>query len=544
MSLAGLKNMTSRIRKKAAQPSATDIVEEIRIETARQTDAHQKAELGQFFTVMPIARLMASMIESDARPVRILDAGAGVGSLFSAAVSQLCRRRLKPKAIHVTASEIDSRLEERLKVALQECEREAAAARITFTSELLIGDFLTTAADLIAGPLFKGEQPFNLAILNPPYFKINSRSEMRKTLQRAGIETTNIYTGFLAAVTHLLAPGGEMVAITPRSFCNGSYFRKFRRWFLDQMTLRRLHSFVSREDTFREDDVLQETVIFRAVKGAEKGRITVTSSTGPADDAPTSQVVDYDQVVRPDDPQVFIRILTDDLAHQIAARMASCRATLADLGLTVSTGRVVDFRAREYLRDSPEKGCVPLIWPTHFNGGYIAWPKERTRKPEHFLSAPAVEDQVVPSEPYVLVRRFSAKEERRRVVAAVYDPARFRCKSVGFENHLNYFHQNGQGLGMQLARGLAAFLNSTIVDQYFRQFSGHTQVNATDLRNMRYPTREQLERIGSQIGDAFPDQAATDALIAHELFEADPLVLTLSSQVAAVNGTSAESLPA
>src|SRR5439155_12450077 len=120
-----------------------------------------------------------------------------------------------------------------------------------------------------------------------------------------------------------------------------------------EMTLRRLHSFVSREDTFREDEVLQETVVFRAVKGAKRARITVTSSAGPCDVATTSQVVDYAQVVRPDDPQAFIRILTDDLAQQIAARMAACRTTLGELGLTVSTGRVVDFRAREYLRKEP-----------------------------------------------------------------------------------------------------------------------------------------------------------------------------------------------
>jgi adenine-specific DNA-methyltransferase len=287
--------------------------------------------------------------------------------------------------------------------------------------------------------------------------------------------------------------------------------------------------------------VLQETVIFQAVKRGKKGRITITSSTGSADGAASAQFVDYSQVVRPDDPQVFIRILTDDLAQQIAARMATCRMTLADLELTVSTGRIVDFRARDYLRTEPQKGTVPLIWQAHFNGGYIEWPKKGTRKPEHFLADVAVESQLVPNEPYVLVRRFSAKEERRRVVAAVYDPGRIRCKSVGFENHLNYFHRNGCGIDLRLARGLAAFLNSTIVDQYFRQFSGHTQVNATDLRNMRYPTREQLKRVGARIGDVFPDQAAIDALIAQELFAADPLVLTLSSRVA---GTSAESLPA
>ena len=43
---------------------------------------------------------------------------------------------------------------------------------------------------------------------------------------------------------------------------------------------------------------------------------------------------------------------------------------------------------------------------------------------------------------------------------------------------------------------LALFLNSTIVDDNFRLFSGHTQVNVTDLRRMRYPSRDQLIRFG------------------------------------------------
>jgi len=520
----------------------TDAVEALRAEMARRISPKQKTQLGQFFTVMPIARLMASMIESEAENLRILDAGAGVGSLFTAAVSQLCRCRRKPKSIHVTAYEIDRQLQNPLNTALEGCKREAANANISFTSDLIIEDFVEAASENITGSLFVSEQRFNLAILNPPYFKINSQSRMRKTLHRAGIETTNIYTGFLATTAHLLASGGEMIAITPRSFCNGTYFRNFRSWFLDKMTLRRLHSFHSRNDTFREDDVLQETVIFSALKGAQQERVTITSSTGPSDAASTVQVVDYVQVVRPDDPQTFIRILSDELAQQISARMEACRTTLIDLGITVSTGRVVDFRARDYLRFQEEKDCVPLIWQTHFNDGYITWPKNGSRKPEYFLSAPPVEDQLVPSEPYVLVRRFSAKEERRRIVAAVYDPARIRSQTVGFENHLNYFHREGRGLDMRLARGLAAFLNSTIVDQFFRQFSGHTQVNATDLRNMHYPTREQLERIGSRIGHDFPDQAAIDAIVAKDLFEADPIMTTLHERVMR-SSTSLESLP-
>jgi adenine-specific DNA-methyltransferase len=108
------------------------------------------------------------------------------------------------------------------------------------------------------------------------------------------------------------------------------------------------------------------------------------------------------------------------------------------------------------------------------------------------------------------VKRFSSKEEKRRVVAAVYDPKRIPAELVGFENHTNFFHQKGEGLTVALAKGMAAYLNSTLVDLYFRQFSGHTQVNATDLRNFRYPRRSQLEQLGSRIGDEFSSQQEID----------------------------------
>jgi adenine-specific DNA-methyltransferase len=97
---------------------------------------------------------------------------------------------------------------------------------------------------------------------------------------------------------------------------------------------------------------------------------------------------------------------------------------------------------------------------------------------------------MVPGGTYVLTKRFTAKEEKRRVVAAIYTGDR-----AGFENHINYFHVKGAGLPERLAVGLARFLNSEAVDTYFRTFSGHTQVNATDLRNLHYPSRAQLEAL-------------------------------------------------
>ena len=105
----------------------------------------------------------------------------------------------------------------------------------------------------------------------------------------------------------------------------------------------------------------------------------------------------------------------------------------------------------------------------------------------------------MPAGTYVLVERFTSKEERRRVVASIYNPERIRAPLIGSENHLNYFHLKGHGIPINLAKGLAAFLNSTILDGYFRQFSGHTQVNATDLRALKYPSKESLETLGRKI---------------------------------------------
>lgn len=113
----------------------------------------------------------------------------------------------------------------------------------------------------------------------------------------------------------------------------------------------------------------------------------------------------------------------------------------------------------------------------------------------------------------MLTKRFSSKEERRRVVAAIYDPHRVEAPLVGFENHLNYFHAGGKGLPSKLARGLALYLNSTLFDQYFRLFSGHTQVNATDLRKMRYPMREQLVQLGAHVKDRMPEQREVDEIL-------------------------------
>jgi adenine-specific DNA-methyltransferase len=149
----------------------------------------------------------------------------------------------------------------------------------------------------------------------------------------------------------------------------------------------------------------------------------------------------------------------------------------------------------------------------------VEWPRE-IRKPQWFLPiVPKDESLLVPEGWYCVVKRFSAKEERRRIVAAVWSP-KLTSGPVAFENHVNVFHRRGAGLDRDTAHGLSIWLNSSIVDRYFRTFSGHTQVNATDLRAMRYPDTATLYRLGESAPDLLPAQDDIDALVLDALHEA------------------------
>jgi adenine-specific DNA-methyltransferase len=473
--------------------------EELRINSFRHQPKSDQAELGQFFTPTSIARLMASMfeLESQIDELRVLDPGAGLGALTAAFVERVCLGNNRPKRIVMTGFEVDRKLLEPLHDTHLQCKAICQHVGIEFISEILNEDFIDFAANCVSDSLFAQipVRRFNFAILNPPYRKISSDSHHRRLLSHIGIETTNLYSAFLQLTVNLLDPGGQTVAIVPRSFCNGTYFKPFRLDLLKQLCLKQIHVYESRNQVFKQDSVLQENIILFAKKQGQGEIVVISSSTDPEDTMLTAQAVPFRTIVNPDDPEAFIHIVTSGVGENIIRDFARLQTSLTDLGLAVSTGPVVDFRTRENLRDQPGTGTVPLIYPTHLENRGVRWPKE-SKKPNAILHNLETQSLLVPNDTYVLVKRFTSKEESKRVVAAVFSPKRFDTRWIGLENHLNYYHCDGKGIDADLASGLTLFLNSTAVDSYFRQFNGHTQINANDLRNLRYPTEKQLRSLG------------------------------------------------
>ncbi|MCI0357702.1 MAG: N-6 DNA methylase [Planctomycetaceae bacterium] len=482
-------------------------------EATRASKDERRAQLGQYFTPIPVARLMASLFETGHESISLLDPGAGTGVLTCAVVAMLLERDNPPKAIDAAVYELDRRLLAQLERSLELCRRACNDRGVRFEAVIHATDFITASSD-DQRPLWTAAngKRFDWVIMNPPYRKIHGESHTRRVLRGADVETSNLYTAFLWLAARQLRDGGELVSINPRSFCNGPYFRNFRRSFLEAMSLRRVHVFESRSSLFESDDILQENVILHAVRKRQQDHQPIQVSCSLASGAVASRVVPYSQVIHRHDEEAVIHLTHDESDQQVVEQMDRFSATLTDLRLAVSTGPVVDFRARKYLRSKPESGTAPLIYPAHLRAGVVDWPRDRIRKPNAIFVAAETESMLLPSGHYVLVKRFSAKEERRRIVAAHFDPNRIDGERVAFENKTNFYHRAGRGVPRGLARGLTAYLNSTLVDRYFRQFSGHTQVNANDLRRLPYPDITQLDQLGRRCDDAFDQDRIDEAL--------------------------------
>ncbi len=446
-----------------------------RIAATAGMDRAHRSTFGQFFTSTPIADYMASLVVDDGGSPAILDPGAGIGMLSASLLTRLHGRGV------VTAYELEHRFIPGL---------ERTLSGFPGTHQVMHRDFIEQAVRLIAA----NDRPrYDVAILNPPYNKIPTGSTHRTLVRKIGVETSNLYTCFLACAIALCRKGAQVVAIIPRSWMNGPYFKPFRYWLFEHAAIAHIHIFKSRDKAFGDDAVLQENVIIKLIVGAAQGDVKISASHDQTLTDISQRLVPFSAVVTPNDEECFIHVPTLGTASTTGLPGKPLR----EIGLDICTGPVVDFRLKSHLLQEPSDNSVPLLYATHFSKGQIEWPKAQ-RKPNAIMVNAETRSWLMPNGCYVLLKRFTSKEEKRRVVAYVLQEGELPGALIGFENHLNVMHQDKHGLEPDLAKGMAAYLNSKAVDDYFRTFSGHTQVNATDLRRLRYPSLEQLRKMGRE----------------------------------------------
>ena len=487
---------------------------------------------GHYQTPAVIADFMAGYSSYAEPHMRVLDPGIGTG-ILSAAVCEAACRSGTVKTVHVDAYETDRLLAAISRLVLSHSRNWLAQRDVALTFDVRHKDFVLEYAEGFAA-MSKANggsahpdstnPEYNLVISNPPYFKIG-KDDPRAVVWASIVHgQPNIYAIFMAISAELLSKTGKLVYIVPRSFASGPYFKRFREVFFRRVAPTAIHLFESRKDVFKNQTVLQENLVIAArsrVNGeaVDKGQVLVSHSKAVHDlDERRRILVDVDSVLDPasENQEMSIPLCAEDL--ELVRAMRSWPNTLRSLGLGISTGPVVPFRATEFLARAPSDGSTaPLMWMQHVRPMRTAWPAPAEGKPQWIKVAPGSKKLLVPDATYVLLRRFSAKEEKRRLVAAPLVRGALGKDLIGLENHLNYIRGVSRELDEELAYGLSALLNSTFLDRYFRISNGNTQVSATELRAMPLPAENDIRSIGAEVRRRLDAGADIDALVAKTL---------------------------
>lgn len=468
---------------------------------------------GQFFTPGEVAYYMSSLMNLDRDEIRILDPGSGTGILIAAICKRILTECEKPITLTVDCYENDPSLLPLLKGMLQSCKTLLNEKSHTFEYKIYEQDFILHNAKYLNNSLIAPWERneliyYDIIVSNPPYYKLNKTSPQSIAMKCQDYGHTNIYASFMALSVKMLQKNGEMVFITPRSFCSGFYYYKFRKWFTNAINIKQIHLFESRKDLFSEDGILQENIIFKVLKNKPKedDKIKITCSKGKSFDNLTSIEADQKSVLHNNENDVIIRVPTSAADIEILTELDEWPNTLQDFGLSVSTGAVVPFRTKENLSDcSKKQNLAPLLWMHNLQGLEVKWPLANKKKERCIKVNNATMKILLPIQNYVLLKRFSSKEQKRRIYASVLNISDFNThKYVGIENHLNRIYRVNGELTEEEAYGFAALLNSSIVDQYFRSLNGHTQVNAEDIKNLKLPDIKVIISIGKHVKDNIP----------------------------------------
>ena len=461
---------------------------------------------GQFFTPIAIARFMSKQITSPlSDSISILDPGCGAAILSCGAIEYLTLNT-KIKNIKLVTYETDINLIPVLERVLEYTKIWGALHNVNIEYSIYNTDFILSNYSVLYPNMVyntNDSEKFDLIISNPPYFKL-SKEDMRVKAAQCIIDgQPNIYSIFMAISTLLLTAQGQMIYITPRSFTSGRYFRLFRNFLLKHIQIEFIHLFNTRKNTFSKDNILQETLVVKcSPKQQENNHITLSYSEELNDlDAPKTKTIEQEEIIDLSSKEQIIHLPKNTEDEKLIRLFKSWDGNLNKYHIQISTGPVVAFRSKELLEEKFGANVAPLYWLHNVTKMVAVHPidlEDKNKKQFIRIDKNAI-STLLPNKNYVLLRRFSSKDDNSRLIAAPYFGNAAICPYVGIENKLNYIYRPKGHLNRMEVMGIAALLNSTLFDNYFRTFNGNVNVSATELREMPMPPLIVIESIGKEL---------------------------------------------
>lgn len=453
-----------------------------------------RKKYGQFFTSPETAAFMASLFTiPNQDTISVLDPGAGSGILSVALIERL-QNEPSISRIEVVCYENDPNILELLKANLDWAYKHSSK---TVSYQIITDNYILSQMSDYNHMLDANPYPkkFDLVIGNPPYMKVAKDAPEAVAMPDVCYGAPNLYFLFASMSLFNLRDEGELVYIIPRSWTSGAYFKRFRQEFLSIGALEHIHLFVSRDKVFEKESVLQETIIIKVKKTASKPDTITISTTQCNRDFANRTVFDapYTTVVNGDECYVYL-VTNEDEANTLKT-LNGLGETLPSIGLRMKTGLTVDFRNRDALRDSAEENAVPLFYSQHIQDGKVVFPVGK----EHEYIVTEQSGLRQQNTNYLFVKRFTTKEERRRLQCGVYLARKHpEYTEISTQNKINFICGLRE-LSECVVYGLYVLFNSTLYDCYYRILNGSTQVNSTEINAMPVPPMNIIEAMGKEL---------------------------------------------
>ena len=444
-----------------------------------------RKKIGQFFTSKETAIYMAELSNYKKDNIKILDAGAGTGILSIALLEKLNKEE-DIQNIEIDLYENDLEIIPILEKNMAETKEKVS--KLT-KYNILKENFI----------LSNKETSYDIIISNPPYKKIGKNDIEAKEMSEVIYGQPNLYFLFMTKAMQLLTNNGEMIFIVPRSWTSGAYFKKFRQVFLDNVRITNIHLFISRDKVFNKENVLQETMILKAIKTKKiQNTIHITQSYSNEDfEKVKSYNIDYSVCIENENERyVYLPIDNNDI--EVLETIQSFHTKLEDIGLKLKTGLTVDFRNEKYLTNNESNNSVPLFSSIHFNKGLIKFPSKEDELQYVSKDNTALLQKNTNS---LFIKRFSSKEEKRRIQPVMFFKKDFaNYEYISTENHINFIGSiDKKDINEDVIYGLYGIYNSTLYDKYYRILNGSTQVNATEINNIPIPNENIIKNIGKRL---------------------------------------------
>lgn len=498
--------------------------EEIGFGYSISTSNEHKKESGQFFTSKNISDFMGSLAQPKSTKISILDPGCGTAILSCSLIEKLTEKH-PIKEINLTLFETDKKIIKKTEDVISVLEDWLQKKDIKLHAKIEQTDYILFNADVFSkNSLFRNYaiQEYDFIISNPPYFKISKSDKRAQVAKELVYGQPNIYSIFMGLSAKLLKPNGELIFITPRSFAAGNYFKAFRNSFFKDVSITNIHIFESRNKMFKNDNVLQENVIIRATK--EKSSAIKISVTQCAKDLNQPKTYSYktEELIDSSSKENILFIPSNSVEAQSIKVFRQWKNSLNNYNIQISTGPVVAFRCNDFLiSDIDFKGSVaPLVWLHNIKEMEFIYPLKKGTKQPLIIDSEESRKLLLKNKNYILIRRFSSKDDKSRLVCSPYFAANYKYDRIGIENHINYVYRPNGELSEEEIWGISALFSSELFDTYFRTFNGNTQVGASELKQIKMPPLEKIILIGKILKNTLkPTKNEIENIINNVLFE-------------------------